>query len=79
MNENYPQSSIDYDRNFLSHLLRAVFIYKDLKACGEKESIAHFPRAALALTKGNWNLYCIVFYGYSIADIFSRVQGAYTR
>lgn len=42
-NDNYPQSSLDYDKKNLYHLLRAVFSCKDLKACGKKESVVCLP------------------------------------
>lgn len=53
---NYPESTDDYDKKFLRVLLSELFSKKDLKHCGQKNTIKHFNRPTLKFAKGDFDL-----------------------
>lgn len=52
MNSTYPKTTSDFDREFLSHLLKEVFTKKDLKESGRLSMIRNLHRNKLQLAKG---------------------------
>lgn len=51
MNSTYPNTSSDFDEQFLTILLRAVFSKEDLKMSGQLSTIKNLNRAKLQLVK----------------------------
>lgn len=55
MNDTYPSSHPDFDRNFLLLLLKAVFTKTELKDFARAESLRSFDSFKLKLVKGIFN------------------------
>lgn len=53
MNATYPQCTMDYDTNFLMHLLNALFPKSLLNSVIKNSSLRVFPKPKLALVKSN--------------------------
>lgn len=54
MNSTYPKTSADFDEEFLSILLQAIFGKEALLQCGQHNSLKHFNRPKLQLAKGTY-------------------------
>lgn len=56
MNSNFPKTSVDYDSEFLRHLLNEVFTKQELKDCGKSSKIRNLKREKLQLAKGSFTV-----------------------
>lgn len=52
LNSTYPNTTTDFDRAFIAHLLKAVFTKYELKECGRSTSLRSLKRDKLQLAKG---------------------------
>lgn len=59
-NDTYPKDTVDYDIQFLAHLMHELFPIKDIKTCVERSLINHFSRPNMQLIKCNIDLFLFV-------------------
>lgn len=52
MNSTYPNSSRDFDKDFLFHLLREVFTREELVDCAKSSTLLKLNRPKLKFVKG---------------------------
>lgn len=52
MNTTYPRTSADFDYEFLTHTMKAIFTIQDLRVVGQSSTIKYLPRAKRGLAKG---------------------------